>query len=161
MIHSALFLAWITSAILLDGLYRALLRDRFRRYERYCVERIGFDPRRLMGCVAAIVFAGSAVFFVAAVTSSTRFTDDGIEIQRPLSFRSDFYGYTRVRAIEHRATTRTPTGIKVERPHHVILFNDGTSWSSRDGLRNPVPDVDGRIARLVSERSKRPIIEQP
>ncbi len=51
-----------------------------------------------------ITFAVAAVFFVAGVTTFTRFTDRGIEIQHPFSFRSTFYDYTRVRSIEHRAT---------------------------------------------------------
>jgi hypothetical protein len=115
----------------------------------------------LFVCLAVIVFAGSAVLFLAGVTSFSRFTDAGIEIQRPLSFRSAFYEYARVKAIEHAATFRAPIGKTVKRPHYVILFEDGTSWSSREGLRDPVPEVDRQIAQLVSQRSGRPIIEQP
>ena len=157
----SLFLGIISSPIPLDGLYRTLLRDRHRRYERYCMECIGFDSRRLFVCLAVIFVGALAVFFLAGVTSFSRFTDSGIEIQRPLSFRSGFYVYARVRAIEHRATFRGPIGNTVRRPHHVILFEDGTPWSSREGLRDPVPKVDGQIAELVSQRSKRPITEQP
>ena len=43
----------------------------------------------------------------------------------------------------------------------MIRFDDGTEWSSRDGLRDPVPELDGRVTQFVSEASKRPIIEQP
>ncbi len=100
----AIFLGMITSMITLDWLYRTLLRDRYHRYERYCLERVGFDPRRLFVCVVVIFFAGAAVFFLAGVTSYTRFTDAGIEIQRPFSLRSRFYEYARVRAIEYRGT---------------------------------------------------------
>ena len=63
--------------------------------------------------------------------------------------------------IAHPATSRAPIGSTIPRPHHVILFDDGTSWSSDEGLRDPMPVVDGQIAQLVSERSKRPITEQP
>jgi hypothetical protein len=157
----AIFLGMITSMIPLDWLYRTLLRDRYRRYERYCMERVGFDPRRLYVCIVVIFFAGAAVFFLAGVTSYSRFTDAGIEIQRPFSLRSSFYEYARVRAIEYRATFRAPAGNRVQTPHYVILFDDGRSWSSRDGLRDPVTKVDGQIAQLVSRRSKRPIIKQP
>jgi hypothetical protein len=111
--------------------------------------------------IVILVLVGSAAFFVAGVTSSSRFTDDGIEIQRPFTFRGNFYGYSRVRFIEHRGTVHAPIGNKVARPHFVISFDDGASWSSRDGLRDPVPELDGRIAQLVSERSKRAIIKQP
>jgi hypothetical protein len=157
----AFFLGMITSAIPLDWLYRALLRERYRRFNRFCAERAGFDGRRLLACLSVIIFAASTSFFLAGVTSFCRFTDAGVEIQRPFSIRSVFYGYSRVRGIEHRSTSRAPAGNTVKRLHHVILFDDGTSWSSRDGLRDPQPDMDGKIADLVSRRSRRPIVEQP
>jgi len=98
---------------------------------------------------------------VAGVTTFARFTEAGIEIGRPLSFHSRFYEYARVQAIEHRATSRAPSGNAVERTHFVILFDDGASWSTLAGLRHPVPEVDGRIAELVSRRCRRAIIERP
>ena len=161
---------WLIPAILLgigtwwiplDWLYLALLRDRYRRYERYCIEQNGFDWRRLLVCLAVVLSAAAAVFFLAGVTSRTRFSDAGIEIQRPFSFRSVFYDYGRVRSIEHRATLRASMGHTVERGHQVIVFDDGASWSSDELLRQPVPRVDEKIARFVSQQSKRPIIEQP
>lgn len=157
----ALFLGAISSAIPLDWLYRALLRERYRRFERYCYERMGFDGNRLLVGLAVLIFAGSAVFFLAGVTSFARFTDAGIVIERPLSFRSEFRAYSRVRAIEHRATVPAGNGKAARRPHHVILFDDGTSWSTREGLRDPVPDVDAQVAQFVSRRSGRAIIDRP
>ena len=157
----ALLLGSITAVIPLDWLYRALLRDRYRRFERYCYERIGFDGNRVLVGLATLVSAGSAVFFLAGVTSFARFTDAGVEIGRPLSFTSHFREYARVRAIEHRATYRASDGNAVRRPHHVILFDDGTSWSTREGLRDPVPEVDQEIAQLVSRRSGRAVVSRP
>ena len=104
---------------------------------------------------------GSTVFFVAGATNFTRFTDAGIEIQQPFAFRPTFYGYNRVRFIELWATARAPSGNKLAQSHLVIVFDDRTSWSSREGLRLPVREIDGKIAQLVSERSKRPIVKQP
>ena len=110
---------WLIPAILLgigtwwiplDWLYRALLRDRYRRYERYCIEQNGFDWRRLLVCLAVVLSAAAAVFFLAGVTSRTRFSDAGIEIQRPFSFRSVFYDYgralpaSRARRLRSRST---------------------------------------------------------
>ncbi len=161
---------WLIPAVLLgigtfwiplDWLYRVLLRDRYRRYEFYCIEENGFDGRRLLVCLAVLTFGGAAVYFLAGVTSFTRFSDAGIEIQDAFSFRSVFYDYTRVRSIEHRATLRAPMGNTVERGHHVIVLDDGASWSSDEFLRQPVPKVAEKIARFVSQQSKRPIIEQP
>jgi hypothetical protein len=157
----AFLLGLVPSVISLDWLYRALLRDRYRRFDQYCKERAGFDSTRLFACLAVCVVIGSALFSLAGLTSCTRFTDAGIEIQRPLSFRSSFHRYARVKSIEHRATIRAPIGTTVQRPHYVILFDDGSSWSGDEGLRTPVAELDSQIARLVSANSKRRIIEQP
>jgi hypothetical protein len=156
------FLAIITSAIPVEWLYRALLRHRYRRFERFCNERAGFDAGRAMVWLAALVVAGSAVFFLAGVTSFARFTESGINIGRPLSLRSESYEYARVRAIEHRSTIQGPGDNKIGRPHYVIHFDDGTSWSTLDGLlRVPEPELDGRMAQLVSDRTGRGIVERP
>jgi hypothetical protein len=157
----ALFLGIITSAIPINGLYRILLRDRCQRFERYCNERTGFDGSRVLVFFAVLVFGGAAVFFAAGVTSFARFAEAGVEVGRPLSFRSRFYEYTRVRAIEHRATFRAPNGKTVQRPHYVILFDDGAYWSTREGCRDPVPEVDEPIVRFVSRLSGRAIVERP
>jgi hypothetical protein len=122
---------------------------------------VGFDGRRVFVWLAALVTAGSSFCFLAGVTSFARFDEAGVEIGRPLGFRSTFYRYARVKAIEHRATFRAPNGNTIQRPHYVILFDDGTSWSTRGGLRDPVPDLDGRIAQLVARESGRSIEEQP
>ena len=70
------------------------------------------------------------------------------------------YEYTRVRGIEHRATFQAPNGNIIRRPHFVIVFDDGTSWSS-DGPHESTPETASRIAQLVSRRSGRAIAELP
>ena len=157
----ALFLGIISSAVPMEWLYRSLLRDRYPRYERFCNERVGFNGKRVFAWLAAFVAVGSSVGFVAGVTSFARFDEAGVEIGRPLGFRSKFYTYKSVKSIEHRATFRAPNGNNVRRPHYVVAFDDGTSWSTREGLRDPVPESDDRIAQLVAQKSGRSIVEQP
>jgi hypothetical protein len=157
----AIFLGIISSAVPMEWLYRLLLRDRYRRYERFCNERVGFDGRRVFAWLAAFVAIGSSVGFVAGVTSFARFDETGVEIGRPLSFRNKFYPYKSVKSIEHRATFRAPNGNTIQRTHYVVVFDDGTSWNTREGLRDPVPESDDRIAQLVAQKSGRPIVEQP
>lgn len=156
----ALLLGIISAVIPVFGLYRVLLRERFRRFQRFCNEHVGFAADRVLKLLATIIIAGSAVFFVVAVRSFARFTEAGVEFGRPLSFRGSFYKYTRVQAIEHRATFRAPIGNSVQRPHYVILFDDGASWSSEDFL-GATHDEAYRIAQLVSVRSGRAIAERP
>lgn len=156
----AVLLGIVTSIIPLTGLYLALLGDRYRRYLRCCDERVGFNGEQAFAWLALAFVGGSVVFSVIGVKTFTRFTETGVEISRPLSVRSSFYEYTRVRSIEHRATLKAPNGNTVQHPHYVIIFDDGASWSTCDGLRDPVPELDGRITKLVSLRSRRAIVER-
>jgi hypothetical protein len=54
-----------------------------------------------------------------------------------------------------------PSGKVIDRPRHVLLFDDGSSWSSDSGFRDPVPELDDQIARFVSRKAGVPITEQP
>ena len=118
------------------------------------LESIGFDPTRIYVCVIVITFGIAAVFFLAGVTTFSRFTDNGIEI-RP-RFHSDPTSTTTPASAQSSIARRfAPNGNTVPRPHFVILFDDHTSWSMRKSLRDPVPDLDSEIARLVSHQSRR------
>jgi len=157
----AMYLGILSSAFPTEWLYRLLLRDRYPRYERFCHERAGFDGKRVLLLLGGLGLAGTAIGLFVGTRTFTRFQEDGIVISRPFGLRRHFYGYGRVEAIEHRATFQAPNGKIIDRPHYVLRFNDGASWSTREGLRDPEPDRDRMIAKLVSERSKRPIKEIP
>ncbi|HWE35850.1 MAG TPA: hypothetical protein VG406_04700 [Isosphaeraceae bacterium] len=156
----ALFLGIVSSAVPMTLLYRALLGDRFGRFVRSCNERVGFDSWRLLRWLTALIALGSVAWFVVGVTTFACFDGAGVEIARPLEFRGTYYNYARVRTIEHRATFRAPNGNTISRPHYVVSFDDGSSWSTRGGLRDPVPDLDERIVRLVARKSGRAIVER-
>jgi hypothetical protein len=154
----AFFLGMLAAVIPVDLFVRALLRDRSRRFERFCNERAGLDGNRVLIAFAVFILVGSVVFFVAGVTNFARFTELGVEIGRPLSFRTRFYDYRRIEAIEHRATFQAPAGNTLERPNYVILFDDGLSWGTAEGCLDPDPRVDDPIVRYVSLRSRKPIL---
>lgn len=158
---AALSLGAISAAGPLEWLYRWLLGNRYHRYERYCFERVGFDSKRVLPWLSRFVIIGSVITYCAGMTSFTRFDEKGIQIGRPLTFRSTFYAYRRVSAIEDRATLQARNGNIIARPHYVIMFDDGSSWSTRQGLRDPVPELDEQIARLVEKRSGKLIVKRP
>jgi hypothetical protein len=156
----AMLLGIITSAVPLNGLYLALLRSRYRRFSRFCDERVGFDGGRAFAVLVAVCVVGTLVFFTVAVRSFARFTGSGVEIGRALLPGTTFYEYKRVRSVEHRATFRAPIGTTVREPHYVVAFDDGSAWYS-NGVHNPPQEVAKRIARLVAQRSGRTITERP
>lgn len=154
----SMFLVPITSGILLDVYNRVTLRERYRRYELYENQRSGIDPKPMFWLLLFLSVAPAAAAFLIGVTSYTRFTAAGIEIARPLSFRSVFHDYTTVKAIEHRAYVPEGKRKAEQRFYHTILFDDGTTWSTRDGIRDPVYDLDEKIMNMVSQRSGRQIV---
>jgi hypothetical protein len=161
LLFPAMFLGIVSSAIPMEWIYRFFLRERYPRYVRFCNERAGFDATRVGWWLVGLIIAASAFFFIFVVTSFARFDETGVEVGRHLAFRSTFYEYSRVKAIEHRATFLGTNGKTILRPHYIITFDDGTSWSSRGGLRDPVPDSDREIAQLVARKSGQLILEQP
>jgi hypothetical protein len=162
----AVFLAFILTPFPMEWFFRLVLRDRYRRFERYfrdVNERSDINWNRALKWLAALAIAGSSVFSLANVTYFARFDESAVEIGRPLEFRTKFYLYSQVKSIEHRETDRAPSGDIIQCPHYVILFDDGTSWSTVSSFRGnrTKPDLDGQIAQLVARESGRSIEERP
>jgi hypothetical protein len=157
----AMSLGILSSAMLMDWLCRFYFGDRAHRYERFSMGLSGIDERRAFPWFAGLVIAGCVVCVLVGLTTFTRFDADGIEIRRPFSRHSRFYGYARVNAIEHRASHRAPSGEIVKGFNHVVLFDDGTIWSTYDGLRVPIPELDQMIVQLISEKARRGVVEKP
>jgi hypothetical protein len=156
----AMLLGIISSAIPFSAFYFVLLGSRYRRFERFCGERVGFDGDRVFALLAAVFIVATLVLFTIAVRSFARFTGTGVEIGRALPPGRTFYEYAKVRSVEHRASFRAPIGRTVHEPHYVIAFDDGSAWYS-NGVHNPPQEVAARIARLVAQRSGRTIAERP
>ena len=140
--------------------YLALLGGRYRRFDRFCSERVGFDGDRAFALLAVVFIVGTLVFFTVTVRSFARFTGSGIEIGRAIPPGRTFYEYARVRSVEHRLSFRAPIGNTVHEPHYVIAFDDGSAWYS-NGVHDPPDEVAKRIARMVAQRSGRMITELP
>ena len=106
------------------------------------------------------VIAACVGWILVGLTTFTRFDAVGIEIREPFPWNRRVYDYSRVTAIEHRASYQAPGGT-FRRSHHVVVFDDGTTWSTRDGIRSPVPERDQQIAQLIREKSGQEIVEMP
>ena len=155
----AILLGILSSALPLVGLYRLLLRDRYRRFDRACHERIGFDSNRALIMITAVFLPSIIAVFYLIAANAVRFTDSGIEITRPIPFRSRSHTYGEVRAIEHWKSLRAPSGNVVERPYYAILFDDGDSWTTED-ICQPSPSLAETVNRLVAEKSGRSVVER-
>ena len=156
----SIFLGIVSAVVPMTLLYQALLGERFPTYERAAAERVGFDGRRALKGMSVLFGAATVVFFACAVNSTTRFTKDDVKVGNAFSFEARSQPYERVTAVLHRATFEAPSGKIVRRPHYVVQFADGTEWSTRQGLREPEPQLDAQVARFVAERAKLTIREE-
>ncbi len=161
LLQPAFLLGLISSSILMQWFVRRALRDHYPRYRRFSKTLAGYDNDRAFGWLAALSLAGAAVWFMAGTRSFATFDETGIEFGRPFAFRTSFHSYTRVVTIEHRATYRAMIRNIFKGPHYVIVFDDGSSWSTRDWFRRPVPALDRQIAAMVARKSGRWIVERP
>ena len=87
----------------------------------------------------------------------TRITDRAIVISGPLDFHERRYSFDQVESIGSVARYTAPSGKSVLRPHYAIRFKDGTTWTTRDGLREPDPLRDCPMIEFVADAGGKPI----
>jgi hypothetical protein len=160
-IMPAVFLAIVSMSRPTKRLMRSKYGDSYHRYIRYINEEARFDVGRAFFWLTIVLIVGSAVWFLGMVRGFARFSDTGIELGDPLKLRKSFYEYARVKSIEYTMTMRALNGKLLSKPHYVIVFDDGESWSTFDGRRDQIPELDGQLAQFVSSKSGRPIIQKP
>ena len=154
----SMFLGIITAIIPLTLLFKFLLGGDYDLYVVYGNLRVGFDSVRMVRLIAIIVGPVALVFSLLAMNCYTKFSEDGIAINRFLSVGEIRYSYSRISAIKSVRYFKAPNGDIKERPYFAIEFNDGENWTTGDGLRDPDPDLDRRLIEFVYGRSgKRPL----
>ena len=157
----SVFLGLMTSVMILQLLLRMGLRRGYPRLVRYYSETMRFDVMKVMWASFVIVLLGSSLWFVWGIHSFSRFSQRGIELGNPPFFAVTFHPYDDVLAIEQHATFVAPNGNQVARPHLVIQFKGGTSWTSRTLFGEPNVDRDRELANLVSQHSGLPVVNVP
>jgi hypothetical protein len=153
----AFFLGIISASLPLHLLYSALLEDRYEEYTLYCNLRIGFDSWKVFRWTALIFLIACGAGIGLVLNWYTRLTDDAIYVRHPLSFDEVRYPYSRVAAIAYVATFTAPNGNIVHRPYFAIRFDDGTTWTTRSGLRDPQLN-DWGLMEFVSKAARKPIL---
>ena len=139
---------------------KAVLRSRYREYERYAALRFGFDQNRVMkglgiAISAAFVVAVLAFFdaYVVASPGELRVT--------PLLGLERRYAYSEISEIVTAPALIAPNGNRVHRRVYLLKFKDGTSYST-DNM--PEHEIGGRsrslLVRSILERSGRSAKEQ-
>ncbi|HZV00234.1 MAG TPA: hypothetical protein VFF73_26180 [Planctomycetota bacterium] len=91
-----------------------------------------------------------------ALNYHASFGKDAIALRPLLAPFERTYGYDHVRAIRYVTHRIDAKGKLVPDPRFVIDFDDGTVWTSQDGLRREVPRFDADVIEVVGARSGKP-----
>ena len=154
----ALFLGIITSALPVILLYKALLRERYAEYIHYTNLKAGFDGLKVFAWISAPIVVLAVAAVVIGINTYTQFKDDAIVIKRPVAWRPVAYPYGRVAAVAEVARLVAPNGNLVDRTHYVIRFDDGTSWTSEDGMHEGEPEHDRAAVTFAAEAAGKAIL---
>ena len=150
----ALFLGMIFSAPLMRLSYRALLgRERDADYVLYNNMRAGFDTWKAVRGLAVLVVVPALGFAFLGMDTYLKVTEQGMTLNPFWSLEERQYPFTEVKAVKSAARFRAPGGRTVDRPHFIVEFSDGTTWTTRDWLREAEPERDGKLAAFIASRS--------
>ena len=153
----ALFLGIVCSVFPMVWIYKKLLGERYAEYEAYGQLRVGFNAWAVFRVLAIAVPLAAAAFVVAGINYTTVFDERGVTTKTLWGSDDGFHAYSAITSIRKQNTFIAPNGNVVHRPHYVIVFTDGTQWTTRDGLRTPLPAYDTKLMQFVAEKSGRMI----
>jgi hypothetical protein len=149
----ALFLGILAGGGLSDLLYRLLLGKRYAEYILYGNMKFGIDGWRVFKILALIIIIPSILLTSLAMGCYARFTDDQIITNRFWGIGEESRFYKRITRIKSVKYTHAPNGKVAENPYHVLHFDDGSIWSTRDAFYSA--DQDPKL----SEQKEREIIK--
>lgn len=150
----AFFLGILSSAIPLDLIYRALLKDRYAEFYAWQHLKHGFDSWRVGKYLAILVILGATVGTALGSDTYVRITESEI-IVNPFSTwgKEHRYPYHMVVGVEERSHFRAPNGTLKATRHHAVLFTNGMEWRTLDGLRDPTVSQDREMMRYIAHRA--------
>jgi hypothetical protein len=152
----AIFLGIVSPLKPVELVLRALLRARYKRFELYRAEKEKLDDARVSAGLYWFVAAFTVAFFVWWPGRVARIGANGIDLEGGVLPSAEPIPYERVRAVQVRRSFEAPSGNRVRRTHHAIVFDDGTEWTTKDSLRRP-RGSDLEAMQYVAQRSGRAI----
>ena len=136
----AFFLALLLSGLLLNGLGRVLLKERFADYERYNALRHGFDQQRVLKGLVVFVCTGCALFIYIFFDAYVAASPQELRVN-PLFGSERRYAYTEIAEVVTAPALIAPNGNTVHRREFLIRFADGSSYSTN---YMPKEEIGGR-----------------
>jgi len=90
----------------------------------------GLDSWKVFKFLSILALVPSLTFTILAMDCYARFTDDQIITNRYWGFGEITHNYSQITRIKSLRYIETFTGKIIESPHHVVHFNDGSTWST-------------------------------
>jgi hypothetical protein len=137
----ALFAGILSGAIPTDLLYRLLLKKRYAEYALYGNLKAGFDGWKVVKFLAVLILIPSLIFSTLAMDCYARFTDDRIITNRYWGFGETTYNYNQITRIKSVRLIKAPNGNIVENPYHIVHFNNGEIWSTRNTFYRAAQEI--------------------
>lgn len=128
----ALFVGILLGAIPTDLLYRLLLKEKYAEYSLYVSLKAGFDGWKVIKFLSALILVPSLIFTALAMDCYARFTDDRIVTNRFWGLGEIAHNYNQITRIKSVRFIKAPNGAIVENNYHVVHFNDGSIWSTKN-----------------------------
>lgn len=152
----AIFIGILSSIPVLAGLYRLALGDRYQEYIEFCDLRHGANGWRVVMALGWMLLLVSVVAMPQLLWSHASFYPNEIRLRKFTSFTEQRFDYTDVAQLAHVRRFQAPNGNWIERPHHVVEFNDGTLWTTRS-VSDPNPAEDPQLMDFLVEKTGLPI----
>jgi len=149
----ALFLGIFAGGMLTDLLYRILLGKRYAEYTLYGNLKFGVDGWRVVKILALIIIIPSVLLTFLAMGCYARFTDDQIITNRFWGIGEESRFYKQISRIKSVQMIKAPNGNIVENPYHVLHFDDGSIWSTRNVFYRAGQDLN------LSDQKEKEIIK--
>lgn len=157
----AFFMALLLSGLPLTALLKVVLKQRYRDYERYSALRYGFDQRRVLKGLTALVCTGCALFTYLLFDAYVVASDQALRVNT-LFGAERRYEYAQITEVVTAPALVAPNGNLVYRRVFLLRFADGSSYSS-DNM--PQQELGGRTREewidFVLRRSGRALTEKP
>lgn len=140
-------------------LFKRLLGGRFPEFMAYSDSCAKCNQLKLMPLCLVVLAVILLPVLVVSLDTYTRFTEDRIVINRPMSLGEDVYSYNSVTHLAHIANRRIPGGNILPKPFYMVFFNNGDVWSTKDVMGTHSPQTEASLFEFLSKKSGLPIEE--
>jgi hypothetical protein len=159
----AMLVGILLSVFPVDLLFRLLLKKNYAEYVLYGNKMFGIDVSKVFKLMSILLVVPSMILTVLAMDCYAKFTDDQMITNRYWGIGEIAHNYSQITRIKSVRFFENLRGETIENPYHVVYFNDGSSWSTRNTFYRADQDLklsdekEKQILTFVAEKCGRQI----